>query len=106
MVEEIDNIIVEEGNDQLAIEITAGRKCSNTKNQYRLKVEHFRKWVEIKHSTLCKKVEKRGAYLDPIVFHAFQHVSGYKSAIWDYYSNMNVKVTEDILKMSKDKNIL
>ena len=51
MVEEIDDIIVEEGNDQLAIEITAGRKCSNTKNQYRLKVEHFRKWVEIKHST-------------------------------------------------------
>ena len=125
MAEEIDDIIVEEGNEQLAIEITAGRKCSNTKNQYRLKVEHFRKWVEIKHPTflngdstlnlasidkiilreffghICQKKEKSGAYLHPVVFHAFQHVSGYKSAIWDYYSNMNVKVTEDILKMSK-----
>jgi hypothetical protein len=98
MVEEIDNIIVEEGNDQLAIEITAGRKCSNTKNQYRLKVQHFRKWVEINHSTflngdstlnltsidkivlreffghICKKKENSGAYLEPVVFHAFQHV--------------------------------
>jgi integrase len=125
MVEEIDNIVVEEGNDQLAIQITAGRKCSNTKNQYRLKVEHFRKWVEMKHPTflngdstlnltaidksllreffghICKKKDKNGVYLDPTVFHAFQHVSGYKSALWDNYSNMNINITEDILKMSK-----
>jgi hypothetical protein len=46
MVEEIDDIVVDEGNDQLAILITAGRKCSDTKNHYRLKVEHFKKWVE------------------------------------------------------------
>ena len=33
----------------LAIEIMEGRKCQNTKNQYRLKVEHFRKWLQAKH---------------------------------------------------------
>jgi hypothetical protein len=51
MVEEIRDIVVDEGNDQLALQITAGRKCQNTKNQYRLKVGHFKKWVEINHPT-------------------------------------------------------
>jgi hypothetical protein len=50
---------------------------------------------------MCKKKGKNGAYLEPVGFHAFQHLGGYKSAIWDYYSNMNVKVTEDNLKISK-----
>ena len=36
--------------------------------------------------------------MDPVVFHAFQHVSGYKFAISDLYSNMKVNVTEDIRK--------
>ena len=114
-------------NDEraLALEIMDGRKCLNTKNQYRLKVEHFRKWLEAKHPDClrldktidltkvdkvilkeflghaCKKKEKDGSYKDPVVFHAFQHVSGYKSAIKDYYSNMEVDFTEDILKMFK-----
>ena len=109
----------------LAIEIMEGRKRQNTKNQYRLKVEHFRKWLQAKHPSClnedrtinlsevnkvilreflghtCKKKDKSGAYVDPIVYHAFQHVSGYKSAIKDYYSNMDVELTEDILKMFK-----
>ena len=109
----------------LAMEIMDGRKCQNTKNQYRLKVEHFRKWLQAKHPSClnedrtinlsevnkvivreflghtCKKKDKSGAYVDPIVYHAFQHVSGYKSAIKDYYSNMDVELTEDILKMFK-----
>ena len=127
MVDDIEENAVEEGNDErlLAMEIMDGRKCSNTKNQYRLKIEHFRKWVEMKHPTcmnmdstinlvvidkailreffghICKKKDKNGTYLDPVVFHAFQHVSGYKSAIRDYYSNMEINLTEDILKMFK-----
>jgi hypothetical protein len=36
--------------------------------------------------------------MDPVVFHTFQHVSGYKSAIWDLCSNMKINVTEDIRK--------
>ena len=121
MADEIDE------NDEraLALEIMDGRKCLNTKNQYRLKVEHFRKWLEAKHPDClrldksidltkvdktilkeflghaCKKKEKDGSYKDPVVFHAFQHVSGYKSAIKDYYSNMEVDFSEDILKMFK-----
>ena len=53
MVEEIDNIAVEEGNDErvLACEIMDGRKCNNTKNQYRLKMEHFKQWVVTKYPT-------------------------------------------------------
>jgi hypothetical protein len=47
---------------------------------------------------ICKKKDKSGVYMDPVVF---QHVSGYKSAIWNLYSNMSVNVTEDIKKMSK-----
>ena len=121
MADEIDE------NDEraLALETMDGRKCLNTKNQYRLKVEHFRKWLEAKHPDClrldrtidltkvdkvilkeflghaCKKKEKDGSYKDPVIFHAFQHVSGYKSAIKDYYSNMEVAFSEDILKMFK-----
>lgn len=40
------------GESSLAIEIMDRRKFQNTKNQYRLKVEHFRKWIESKH-LLC-----------------------------------------------------
>jgi hypothetical protein len=107
----------------LAMEIMDGRKCLNTKKQYRLKIINFQKWVLIKHphclnedgtlnlplldktilreflGHLCKKKDKHGAYLDPVVYHAFQHVSGYKSAIKDHYSNMEVNIAEDILKM-------
>ena len=109
----------------LAIEIMDGRKTLNTKNQFRLKIQNFQKWVLIKHPNclneegtlnlpsldvtilreflghLCKKKDKNGAYFEPIVYHAFQHVSGYKSAIKDYYSNMGVNISEDILKMFK-----
>ena len=49
---------------------------------------------------IYKKKDKSGVYRDPVVFHAFQHVSGYKSAIWDLYSNMSVNVPYDIKKMS------
>lgn len=48
---------------------------------------------------LCKKRDKHGDYLDPIVYHAFLHVSEYKSAVKDYYSNMVVKFSADILLM-------
>lgn len=127
MIEDMDEIAVEERNEEclLALEIMDGRKCNNTKKQYQRKVEHFTKWVSFKHPTcmnedgsinlitvnkaimneffghICKKKDKHGVYLDPVVFHAFQHVSGYKSAIRDYYSNREVNLTEDIVKMFK-----
>ena len=110
-------------NDEsaLALEIMDGRKCPNTKRQYMLKVEHFTKWLLAKHPDCihddekktinlgkvdknilkqffghtCKKKDKNGIYLDPVEYHALQHVSGYKSAIMDYYSNMEVDFTED-----------
>jgi hypothetical protein len=109
----------------LAIEIMDGRKTLNTKNQYNLKIKKLQKWVLIKHPNclneegtlnlhlldvkilknfwvICaKKKNKNGAYFEPIVYHASQHVSGYKSAIKDYYSNMGVNTSEDILKMFK-----
>jgi hypothetical protein len=123
MIEEMDDIAVDERNEErlLALEIMNGRKCTNTKKQYQSRIEHFTKWVETKHPTclnehmsvnlsvinkaimnefghICKKKEKRGAYLEPVVFHAFQHVSGYKCAI---HSDMEVNITEDTLKMFK-----
>ena len=45
MADEID----ENDESALALDIIDGCKCLNTKNQYRLKVEHFRKWLEAKH---------------------------------------------------------
>lgn len=116
---------IENGESTLAIEIMNGRKCQNTKNQYRLKIEHFRKWIESKHPVcldesravdlnsvdrsilkeflghICKKKDKDGSYFEPVVFHAFQHVSGYKSAIKDYYSTKEVKISDEIEKMFK-----
>ena len=127
MIDDVELFDDEVGSDErlLALEIMDGRKCANTKNQYRLKVERFREWVESKHPEclnddttlnlaqldksvlreffghICKKKDKAGAYLDPVVFHAFQHVSGYKSAIKDFYSNKEVTMSLDIQKMLK-----
>jgi hypothetical protein len=44
---------------------------------------------------ICRKRDRNGAFTDPTVF---QHVSGYKSAIKDYFFNGNVSVE----KMLKD----
>jgi hypothetical protein len=119
MEDEMIDVAVDEGNYErlLEVEIINGLKCENTKTQYRLKFEHFKRWVELKRPLCisadgnvllhlldktilkeflghkCKKKDKNGLSLDPFVFHAFLHVSGYKSAMKDYYSN--------ILKMSK-----
>jgi hypothetical protein len=123
----MDDIAVDEKNDERlqALEIMDGRKCINTKKQFQRKIEHITKLIKTKHPTclnedgsvnlsvinkailneffghFCKKKDEHGAYLEPVVFHAFQHFSGYKSAIRDYYSNMEVNTTEDILKMFK-----
>lgn len=107
----------------LAVEIIDGRKCANTKVQYSRKVEHFRKWINEVHPDcmnsdgslnlhlidtshlrqflghICKKKTAGGEYLSPIVYQAFQHVSGYKSAIKDYYSTNNVKISADSERM-------
>jgi hypothetical protein len=123
MILEMDDKAVEERNEERLLALVI--MDANTKKQYQRKIEHFTKWVETKHPTclnedgsvklsviskaimnevfghICKKKDKHGAYLEPVVFHAFQHVSGYKSAIRDYYSNMEVNLTEDILKMFK-----
>ena len=53
MADEID----ENDESALALDIIDGRKCLNTKNQYRLKVEHFRKWLEAKHPD-CLRLDK------------------------------------------------
>jgi hypothetical protein len=116
---------VENSERSLAVEIIDGRKCQNTKRQYRLKAENFKKWLCSKHPVcikedetidlnavdgtilkeffghICKKKDKNGLHFDPIVFHAFQHVSGYKSAIKDYYSTQEVKISDEIEKMLK-----
>ena len=125
MAQNVLEMELENGENSLAIEIMAGRKCPNTKNQYRLKVEHFRKWIELKHPLcldekgaidlnavdrvilkeflghICKKKDKNGVYSDPVVFHAFQHVCGYKSALKDYYSTKEIKISGEIEKMLK-----
>lgn len=109
--------------NSLAVEIIDRRKCENTKTQYSRKVEHFKKWIndafpecinadfalnltmiDTDHlrqflGHICKKKDPKGEYLSPTVYHAFQHVSGYKSAIKDYYNNKNVKISEDSERM-------
>jgi hypothetical protein len=52
MEDEMIDVAVDEGNNErlLAAEIIDGCKCENTKTQYRLKVEHFKRRVELKHS--------------------------------------------------------
>ena len=121
-----DNVLEEEMENMessLAIEIMDGRKSKNTKNQHRLKIESVKKWLHLKHPAclnesgsiiltlvdktilkeflghICKKKDKYGNYLDPVVFHAFQHVSGYKSAIKDYYTNQEIKISDGIERM-------
>ena len=49
MAENMLEMEVENVESSLAVEIMAGRKCQNTKNQYRLKVEHLRKWIASRH---------------------------------------------------------
>lgn len=111
----------------LAQEIISGRKCDNTKAQYRRKFEHFRKWLIMKYPVctlpdtinvdlravtkehlqdffghICKKKAKNGNYLSPVVYQTFQHVSGYKSAIKDSFSNSDCDFKPDIDKMLKN----
>lgn len=112
-------------NDEavLAEEIMDGRKCANTKIQYGRKVDHFKKWVRevhpecldvdttvnlqsiekghLKHffGHICKKKKPCGDYIAPVVYQTFQYVSGYKSALKDFFSNNNVKIPNDAEKM-------
>lgn len=107
-VDEVD------AESDLALEIMGGSKSANTRLQYKRKVKHFADWMNLKHPEccdesrrvnlalvtkiilkqflghICQKKDKSGNYLTPIVFHAFQHVSGYKSAIKDFYLNQEV----------------
>ena len=127
MIEENEVVEGDAGSDErlLALEIMDGCKCPSTKNQYRLKIGHLRDWIQTKHPEclnedttlnlpqfdkailreffghICKKKDQFGAYLDPVVFHAFQHFSGYKSAIKDHYSVMEVNMSADIVRMLK-----
>ena len=115
-------------NDEtdLAEAIIDGRKCDNTKKQYQRKFEHFRKWMEEKYPQclreddntidlatiekshlvqffghICKKKSKAGEYLSPVQYQSFQHVSGYKSAIKDYFGNQDCNIKEEIEKFFK-----
>lgn len=120
----VADIEEDESNEtNLAGEIMDSRKCANTKIQYRRKVDHFRKWISdvypdcanldssmnlemISTSHLkqffghiCKKKTIGGENMTPIVHQAFKHVPGYKSAIKDYFSNNNVKLSDETEKM-------
>ena len=106
-----------------AEEIIDGRKCANSKTQYRRKFLHFEKWIRERYPMcinevtttvnllsvenshlvdffgyICREMDRNGAFIDPTVYQTFQHVSGYKSAITDYFSNGNVSVATDIEK--------
>jgi hypothetical protein len=108
---------------ELAEEIIDGRQCANTKNQYRPKFEHFRVWVVEKYPEcaqtdgnavnlatlskkrlqdffghICKK-KKNGDYVNPVIYQTFQHISGYKSAIKDYFSTNDCEIKPEIDKM-------
>ena len=104
-----------------------GRKCQNTKQQYKRKYEHFRKWMKEKYPMcfledgltvdlgriekshfldffghICKKKSSSGGYLSPIQYQSFQHVSGYKSAIKDHFGNMDHNLKDEIEKFLKN----
>ena len=110
---------------ELAEEIIGGRKCENTKNQYRRKYEHFRKWIVAKYPEcsqnentvnlaslskkhlqdffghICKK-KKNGDYMVPVVYQTFQQVSGYKSAIKDHFTTNECVIKPDDDKMLRN----
>ena len=121
-MEDLDN--TETG---LAEAIMDGRKCQNTKQQYKRKYEHFRKWMKEKYPMcfledgltvdlgriekshfldffghICKKKSSSGGYLSPIQYQSFQHVSGYKSAIKDHFGNMDHNLKDEIEKFLKN----
>ena len=111
----------------LAEEIMDGRKCKNTKAQYRRKFSHFEKWIQQRYPAcydetaatvnllliqkihlleffgfICKKKDKSGNFIDPIIYQTFQHVSGYKSAVKDYFTRFNVDLAKDVERMLKE----
>jgi hypothetical protein len=78
-----------------AEDIIDGRKCANTKTQFRRKFLHFEKWIR----------ERYPMFINEVTYQTFQHVSVYKSAIKDYFSNGNVSVAADI-ERCKRKSLL
>ena len=123
MADDMMEAEMENSESSLAIEIMAGRKSDNTKNQCKHKVEHFKKWLQSRHPVcieesgstdlsavdrkilkeflghICKKKDDEGVYCDPVVFLSYQHVSGYKSAIKDYFITQEVKISDEIERM-------
>ena len=49
-----------------------------------------------------KRNKVDGNYLDPIVHQSFEHVSGYKSAIVNYFKSKRVKFSEDATQLQSD----
>jgi hypothetical protein len=45
---------------------------------------------------ICKKKKPDGAYINPVKYQSFQHVSGYKSAIKDYYRSKHLKMDNKV----------
>ena len=83
----------------LTEEICDGRKCENTKIQYKRKFAHFVQWVQQRYPEcyesatnsviltsiqkshlldffgfICRKKDKAGNFLEPTVYQTFQHL--------------------------------
>jgi hypothetical protein len=107
--------------------IIANRTCSSTKAQYKRKVDHFKAWIVKEYPQhainggedialpdlgqdilkqffghICRKRNRDDSYVTPIEYQSFQHVSGYKSAIKDYYHAKRVKLSNECDSMLKD----
>ena len=107
--------------------IISGRIRSGTRRCYSKKLCHLRKWLDDNFNNLyshseddtiklpiqsdhlkeffgyiCRKRGANGQHLDPIQYHSFSYVSGYRSAIKDYYNSKGISFSADVDLMLSD----
>jgi len=115
------NINLTIGND-----IISGRIRNGTRRCYDKKLTHLKTWLFTHHSSYCRSIEndisiplssdvlkeffgyicrKRGSdgrHMEPTQYHSFSYVSGYRSAIKDYYNSKGIAFSEDVDIMISD----
>ena len=107
--EDIDNGIA------IGEEIGRQRLSANTIKKYQAKINQFKEFVRVNYplvyadrdviladitpdsllafyGNICQRRNRQGELVRPLQFYAYEHVSGYRSAITEYYKMLRIEI--------------